>query len=132
MKQITVIKTNKALTDTHSQGFIHNNLSNTTGNKTVSMFLSAIKPGEHIPPHTHAKGCETLVYILSGKVKHLYGKALANSVENEAGDFISIPDEFPHQPINLSDSEAVWAIIACNYDQNDPAIFIPYDPTLDQ
>jgi uncharacterized RmlC-like cupin family protein len=37
-------------------------------------------------------------------------------VVNEAGDFIFVPPDVPHQPINLSDTEPAIAIVA----RNDP------------
>ncbi len=48
---------------------------------------------------------------------------------NRAGDFIFIPGSVPHQPINLSASEPVRAIVACNFDLNVEGHSIPY-PSL--
>ncbi len=45
-----------------------------------------------------------------------YGPRLEKSVINEAGDFMFIPPDVPHQPINLSETEAAQAIVA----RNDP------------
>jgi uncharacterized RmlC-like cupin family protein len=45
-------------------------------------------------------------------VKTLYGEGLTKSVINEAGDFIYIPPDLPHKPINLSTTEAAEAIVA--------------------
>jgi uncharacterized RmlC-like cupin family protein len=33
-------------------------------------------------------------------------------VVNEAGDFIFVPPDVPHQPVNLSDTEPAIAIVA--------------------
>ena len=41
---------------------------------------------------------------------------MKKSVINEAGDFIFVPPDVPHQPVNLSDTEAAIAIVA----RNDP------------
>jgi uncharacterized RmlC-like cupin family protein len=58
------------------------------------------------------KGYESVIYLLKGRVRTLYGEGLAKSVVNEAGDFLYIPADLPHKPINLSDSEAAEAIVA--------------------
>ena len=46
----------------------------------------------------------------------LKGENLSQSVVNEEGDFIFIPEDLPHQPRNLSDSEPAIAIVS----RNDP------------
>jgi uncharacterized RmlC-like cupin family protein len=48
----------------------------------------------------------------------------------EAGDFIFIPADVPHQPVNLSDSEPAHAIVARN-DPNEQESVIAYDPETD-
>ena len=62
------------------------------------------------------KGFESAIYILQGRVETRYGEGLKNSVVNVAGDFLFIPPDVPHQPINLSDTEPAIAIVA----RNDP------------
>lgn len=83
----------------------------TAGAEAISMHKVTIPPGGRAKPHVH-KGYETAVYLLKGRVKTLYGEGLKKSVVNEAGDFIYIPADVPHQPINLSDTEAAEAIVA--------------------
>ena len=52
------------------------------------------------------------IYLIKGRVKTLYGEGLKKAVINEAGDFIYIPADLPHKPINLSSTEAAEAIVA--------------------
>ena len=87
----------------------------TTGAKGLSMNLIVIPPGGQAEAHTH-QGFESAVYLLKGKVKTLYGPDLKKSVINEAGDFLFIPPDVPHQPINLSTTEEAVAIVS----RNDP------------
>src|SRR4029079_14700067 len=48
------------------------------------------------------------------------------SVVNEAGDFIFIPPDVPHQPINLSNTEPAIAIVARNDpDEQEHVILLP-------
>jgi uncharacterized RmlC-like cupin family protein len=81
------------------------------GAKHISMNKVVIPPGRSAKAHIH-KGFESVVYIIKGRVKTLYGEGLKKSVSNEAGDFLYIPADLPHKPINLSDTEAVEAIVA--------------------
>ena len=81
------------------------------GAKGISMNRVVIPPGGAAKAHVH-KGYESVVYLIKGRVKTLYGKGLKKSVINESGDFIYIPADLPHKPINLSDAEAAVAIVA--------------------
>ncbi len=81
------------------------------GAKGISMNRVVIPPGGAAKAHVH-KGYESVVYLIKGRVKTLYGKGLNKSVINEGGDFIYIPADLPHKPINLSETEAAEAIVA--------------------
>lgn len=81
------------------------------GAKHISMNKVVIPPGGSAKAHMH-KGYETVIYLIKGRVKTLYGEGLKKSVVNEAGDFLYIPPDLPHKPINLSDTEAAEAIVA--------------------
>jgi len=83
----------------------------TAGAKAISMHKVTIPPGGKAKPHVH-KGYETAVFLLKGRVKTLYGEGLKKSTINEAGDFLYIPADVPHQPINLSQTETAEAIVA--------------------
>ena len=81
------------------------------GAKAISMNKVVIPPGGAAKAHRH-KGYETVIYLIKGRVKTLYGDGLKKSVVNEAGDFLYIPADLPHKPINLSDTESAEAIVA--------------------
>jgi uncharacterized RmlC-like cupin family protein len=81
------------------------------GAKGLSMNKVVIPPGGAAKAHKHS-GYETAIYVIKGRVKTLYGKGLKKSVVNEAGDFLYIPADLPHKPINLSKTEAAEAIVA--------------------
>jgi len=55
------------------------------------------------------------------EVETRYGEGLKKSVVNEAGDFIFIPPDVPHQPVNLS---ATWGDAALRL----PAIHLAFGP----
>lgn len=98
----------------------------TAGARGLSMNLVVIPPGACAEPHCHS-GYETAIYMLRGRVETRYGPQLTKSVINEAGDFMFIPADVPHQPFNLSETEAALAIVARN-DANEQESVVPYDP----
>ena len=89
--------------------------AHTAGAKGLCMHLVIIPPGGKATPHYH-NGYETAIYIVKGRAETRYGPNLEHSSTNEAGDFLFIPPNVPHQPVNLSDSEEVVAVVA----RNDP------------
>lgn len=99
--------------------------STTAGAKGISMNLIVIPPSGKAEPHLH-RGYETAIYILKGRVETRYGPGLRQSVINEAGDFIYIPADLPHQPFNLSTTETALAIVARN-DPNEQENVVPYN-----
>ncbi|MGH8728155.1 MAG: cupin domain-containing protein [Burkholderiales bacterium] len=99
------------------------------GAKGLSMYLVVVPPGASAEPHCH-KDHESAIYVLKGRVETRYGPGLRKSVINDAGDFIFIPPNLPHQPRNLSDSEPALAIVARN-DAKEHENVVPYDPAGD-
>ncbi|MDH3580678.1 MAG: cupin domain-containing protein [Hyphomicrobiales bacterium] len=87
----------------------------TAGAKHLSLLKVVIPPGATAKAHVH-KGYESAVYLLQGRVETRYGDGLKKRVVNIAGDFIFIPADVPHQPTNLSKTEAAIAIVV----RNDP------------
>jgi uncharacterized RmlC-like cupin family protein len=98
----------------------------TVGARGLSMNLVVIPPGATAEPHFH-KGFESAVYVLEGRVETRYGPGLEESVITESGDFLFIPPDVPHQPINLSATEAARAIVVRN-DPNEQEHVILYNP----
>jgi len=101
----------------------------TAGATGISMNLVIIPPGGAAAPHLH-RGYETAIYLLQGRVETRYGTGLHQAVIHEAGDFIFIPANVPHQPVNLSDTEPAMAIVA-RTDPNEQESVEPYDPLTD-
>ncbi len=97
----------------------------TAGATGLCMHIVIIPPGGKAVPHLH-KGYETAIYIIRGRAETRYGEGLLQSEINEAGDFIFIPADVPHQPVNLSDTEEVVAVVARN-DPNEQESVVLYD-----
>jgi uncharacterized RmlC-like cupin family protein len=96
------------------------------GTKHLCMHLVVIPPGGKATAHYH-DGFETTIYIIKGRAETKYGEGLEHSSINEAGDFLFIPPNLPHQPINLSETEEVLAVVARN-DPNEQESVVIYNP----
>ena len=101
----------------------------TAGSRHLSLNLLVVPPGGAAEPHVH-RGYETAIYVLRGRVETRYGPGLRRSVVNEAGDFLFIPPDLPHQPINLSHDEPAVGLVARN-DPNEQERVVAYDPSAD-
>jgi uncharacterized RmlC-like cupin family protein len=100
----------------------------TAGATGLSLNLVIIPPGAAAEPHIH-KGYETAIYILEGRVDTRYGDGLAQSLVGQAGDFLYIPPDVPHQPVNMSTTERAVGLVARN-DANEQESVVPYDPGM--
>ena len=98
----------------------------TAGSRGICMYKVVIPPGAAAEPHKHVE-FETAIYVLKGKVETRYGEGLRKSVINGPGDFVFIPPDLPHQPVNLSKTETAEAIVARN-DSSESEAVVPYDP----
>ncbi len=125
-REIVVVRPDTAvMTKQRLPNFV--GISQSTANASaISMNLVVIPPGGEAEPHYH-KGYESAVYILEGEAEVRYGTGLAKSIVVKAGDFLFIPADVPHQPVNLSATEPVRAIVARN-DANEQESVVPYDP----
>jgi uncharacterized RmlC-like cupin family protein len=85
----------------------------TAGATGLCMNLVEIPPGAAAEPHLHL-GFETAIYLLEGRVETRYGPGLRRRVVVEAGEFVFIAADVPHQPINLSPAHPARAIVARN------------------
>ena len=75
------------------------------------MNVATVAPGAIAYAHIH-DGFELMLFIMQGKVRHIYGEKLEHQIDNEAGDFIFIEPGVAHEVYNLSDSEPVVAVVA--------------------
>jgi uncharacterized RmlC-like cupin family protein len=83
------------------------------GSTRISMNLVVIPPGGAAEPHSH-RGYETAIYMMKGRVEVRYGHDLERVKFLEQGDFLFIPADLPHQPVNHDPLEPAMAIVARN------------------
>ncbi len=79
----------------------------------ISMNLVVVPPGGAAEPHSH-RGFETAVYMLRGVVEVRYGRTLGERLTLSAGEFLFIPADMPHQPVNHDPDVPAFALVARN------------------
>ncbi len=85
-------------------------LSDATG---IHLSIATVPPGRCSTTHYHTN-CESAIYVLSGEGLFLHGRELEIEDEIAPGDFIFVPPNSNHQPVNTSDNEDLLLIVARN------------------
>ncbi len=98
------------------------------GAEGIHLAIATIPPGCASSPHYHVN-CESAIYVSKGKGRFLTGVHLEKSLDISAGDFIYVPPDSVHQPVNDSLSETMELIVA----RNAPVeIVVEFDPETGQ
>ena len=94
------------------------------GTEGIHMAIATIPPACASSPHYHTN-CESAIYVVKGKGKFLTGIHLEESLDLNEGDFIYVPQDSVHQPVNDSLTEPLVLIVA----RNTPVeIVVEFDP----
>lgn len=94
------------------------------GTRGIHLAVATIPPGCASSPHYHVN-CESAIYVIKGTGRFLAGNRLEKSMAIGPGDFIYVPPEAVHQPVNDSLSEPMELIVA----RNTPVeIVVEYEP----
>ena len=94
------------------------------GAEGIHLAIATVPPGCASSPHYHVN-CESAIYVVKGHGRFLSGPTLEKSDEIGPGDFVYVPPDSVHQPINDSMSEPMELIVA----RNAPVeIVVEYDP----
>ena len=94
------------------------------GTEGIHLAIATIPPACAASPHYHVN-CESAIYVVKGRGRFLSGEHLQNADEIGPGDFIYVPPNSVHQPINDSTSEPMELIVA----RNTPVeIVVEYEP----
>ncbi len=74
--------------------------------------------------HKH-KDAETVIYIIEGNSRTLIGENGEIAVDNKAGDFIFIPANVWHQPMNVSKGRVIAIEARADADDQQNVILSP-------
>ena len=69
------------------------------GSTGIHLAIATIPAGCASSPHFHVN-CESAIYVVKGHGRFLTGTGLENSLTIGPGDFIYVPQDAVHQPIN--------------------------------
>ena len=83
------------------------------GTEGIHMAVATIPPLCASSPHYHVN-CESAIYVVRGHGRFLTGKDLEKSLPIGPGDFIYVPPDAVHQPVNDSPTEPMEFIVARN------------------
>ncbi len=94
------------------------------GSEGIHLAIATIPPGCASSPHYHVN-CESAIYVVRGKGRFIVGDMLENPLPIGPGDFIYVPPNAVHQPVNDSQTEPLELIVA----RNTPVeIVVEYQP----
>jgi uncharacterized RmlC-like cupin family protein len=84
-----------------------------TGSTGIHLAIATVPPGRCSTTHYHTN-CESAIYVVSGQGLFLSGPELAQEDEISAGDFIYVPPNSSHQPVNTSENDNLVLVVARN------------------
>lgn len=82
------------------------------GSNGIHLAIATIPPGCSSSPHYHVN-CESAIYVSKGTGRFMVGENLETSLEIGPGDFLYVPAEAVHQPVN-DGTEPLELIVARN------------------
>ncbi len=83
-----------------------------TGSAGIHLAIATIPPQCASSPHYHVN-CESAIYVVKGQGRFVIGDNLDNELPIGPGDFIYVPADAVHQPIN-DGSDDMEIIVARN------------------
>ena len=83
-----------------------------TGSTGIHLAIATIPPHCASSPHYHVN-CESAIYVVKGHGRFVIGDTLETELTIGPGDFIYVPAEAVHQPVN-DGSEVLEIIVARN------------------
>ena len=83
----------------------------TAGAERLCFQLSTLPPGAIGKAHLHADH-ESALYVLEGETVLWFGDQLEDRIEARTGDFVYVPANTPHLPMNASTTEPIVLLVA--------------------
>lgn len=87
------------------------------GARTLWVGRVTTEPGMRSGAHHHGDS-ESAIFVLSGRVRMLFGDGLSESLEAGPGDYIYVPPNSIHVEMNASDSEPAEVIVIRDNQEN--------------
>ena len=84
-----------------------------SGSTGIHLAIATVPPGRCSTAHYHVN-CESAIYVVSGEGLFLHGEELEVEEAISPGDFIYVPPDSNHQPVNTSADADLVLIVARN------------------
>jgi uncharacterized RmlC-like cupin family protein len=105
---------------TYGEGVFSDNV----GARGLCLHTLRMPPGARAKVHLHASH-ETAIYLIAGSVTVLHGPGLRHRTEMIAGDFMYIPADCPHLPINTGTVDAVAVLARTDPNEQESVVLLP-------
>ncbi|HZA24264.1 MAG TPA: cupin domain-containing protein [Dehalococcoidia bacterium] len=114
MAECRVIHPNELETEIHSGAMtrLAGVSEGLVGASGIHLAIATIPPGCSSSPHYHVN-CESAIYVLKGQGRFIVGQDLEIELPISPGDFIYVPPDAVHQPVN-DGPEPMELIVARN------------------
>jgi uncharacterized RmlC-like cupin family protein len=111
MGSVVVLPTGEASTTRQGLRQFEGVSAESVGSRALCAHLHALPPGGRAKAHRHA-GHETAIYLMEGRVVLWFGEQLESRIDFGPGDFVYIPPDVPHVPVNASETEWARGVVA--------------------
>lgn len=95
-----------------------------TGARGLCLHVLRIPPGGRAKAHLHASH-ETAIYLMEGAVSVLHGQGLRHRTEMASGDYLYIPADCPHVPVNWGSIEAFAVLARTDPNEQESVVLLP-------
>ncbi|MFG2004036.1 cupin domain-containing protein [Spirillospora sp. NPDC048911] len=100
-----------------------------TGAQHLCLHRVVIPAGSRGEPHVH-RDHESAVYVISGAHEVRFGDDLQERAWLEPGDFLYIPANVPHLPVNRGEHDAVVLVARTDASEQESVELIPWPAPL--
>ena len=105
---------------TYGEGIFAEN----SGAQRLCLHTLRMPPGARAKVHLHASH-ETAIYLVAGAVSVFHGPGLQHRTEMVAGDYLYIPADCPHLPVNTGDVEAFAVLARTDPNEQESVVLLP-------
>jgi uncharacterized RmlC-like cupin family protein len=95
-----------------------------SGATRLCLHTLRMPPGARAKVHLHARH-ETAIYLVAGSVSVFHGPGLRHRSEMAAGDYLYIPADCPHLPVNTGDVEAFAVLARTDPNEQESVVLLP-------
>ena len=85
----------------------------TCNSQNIHLAIATIPPGKSSSAHFHIN-CESAIFVLSGEGIFIAGEKLDKHNTIKTGDFIYVPPNAPHKPVNTSNKNSLILMVSRN------------------